>query len=373
MNGINRAMAALLRRSMQVVPAERREWVEAVWSEAAEVRSGWRQLSWLAGGLRMTVSEAALARRLRYPLAFAAASAGTAWSAWYGPPGNAATTINRVDVITMVVVLAALPWIVGRTLGTASRGRLARLVRTGGYAAILALVLVRTATRRVADAPPNNLGGAASAWTGEIFYLAVMTGYVALILVVTARRSPVDRATVAAGVATGTALGVMAYALGPLGFPLRFNGPGPASLYDAAMVLGCYLAVSVPLAAGLAAGRRDSRSDPGGSGGSGVRQGSLAGLIIGAAAALVVAVLSTATIALLPYETWLRQWASGHIGQWTPLAGHWTPVLGPGTRQGYVAGNSAFAAGYLIVLLLGPLLGCALAAWGARSWRLLTR
>jgi hypothetical protein len=370
MNRINRAVASLLRRSMQVVPSERREWVEAVWSEADEVPSGWRQLSWLAGGLRMTVREAALVRRLRYPLAFAAAAAGTAWSAWRGPPGNAATAINRVDVIAMVVILAALPWIVGRTRGTVARARLARLVRTGGYAAILALVLVRTAVRRVADAPPNNLGGAAGAWTGEVFYLAVMIGYVALILVVTARRSPVDRATVTTGVATGTALGVMAYALGPLGFPLRFTGPGLADLYDAAMVLGCYLAVSAPLAAGLAAGRRESRSDPGG---SGVRQGSLAGLIIGAAAALVVAVLSTATIALLPYDTWLRQWASIHIGQWTPLAGHWTPIVGPGTRQGYVAGNSAFAAGYLIVLLLGPLLGCALAAWGARSWRLLTR
>ena len=99
----------------------------------------------------------------------------------------------------------------------------------------------------------------------------------------------------------------------------------------------------------------------------------MAGLIIGAAAALVVAVLSTATIALLPYDAWLRQWASSHIGHWTPMAGHWTPILGPGTRQGYVAGNSAFAAGYLIVLLLGPLLGCVLGAWGARSWRVLTR
>jgi hypothetical protein len=99
----------------------------------------------------------------------------------------------------------------------------------------------------------------------------------------------------------------------------------------------------------------------------------MAGLITGATAALVVAVLSTATIALLPYDTWLRQWASGHIGHWTPMVGHWAPVLGPGTRQGYVAGNSAFAAGYLIVLLLGPVLGCAFGAWGARSWRLLTR
>jgi hypothetical protein len=367
MNWVNRAMAALLRRSMQVMPAERRDWAEAVWSEAAEVPSGWRQLRWLAGGLRMIVLETALARRMRYPLIFAAAAAGTAWSAWSGPPGNAAATINRVDVIAMVVILATLPWIVGRTCGPVSRGRLARLVRTGGYAAILALVLVRTAVRRVADAPPNNLGGATSAWAGEIAYLAVMAGYVALILAVTARRSPADRATVATSVAAGMALGVMAYALGPLGFPLRFAGPGPASLYDAAMGLGFYLAVSVPLAAGLAAGRR---SEPAG---SGVRPGLMAGLIIGAAAALVVAVLSTATIALLPYDAWLRQWASNHIGHWTPVAGQWGPVLGPGTRQGYVAGNSAFAAGYLIVLLLAPLLGCALGAWGARSWRLLTR
>jgi hypothetical protein len=370
MDRVNRAIAALLRRSLRVVPAERREWAEAVWSEAAEVPSGWRQLSWLAGGVRMTVREAALARRLRYPLAFAVAAAGTAWSAWSGPPGNAATTINQVDVITMVVILATLPWIVRRARGAVSRGRLARLVRTAGYAAIFALVLVRTAVRRVADAPPNNLGGVTSAWMVEVAYLAVMAGYVALILAITARRSPADRTTVGTGVAAGTALGVIAYALGPLGFPLRFTGPGPASLYDAAMALGFYLAVSAPLAAGLAAGCRDSQADPPG---SGLRQGTMAGLIIGGAAALVVAVLSTATIALLPYDTWLRQWASGHIGQWTPAAGQWAPVLGPGTRQGYVAGNSAFAAGYLVVLLLGPLVGCALGAWGARSWRLLTR
>ena len=108
MNRMTRAMAALLRRSMALVPADRREWAEAVWSEAAEVPTGWRQLSWLAGGLRVTVREAVLARRLGYPLAFAAAAAGTAWSAWSGPPGDAAIMINRVDVITMVVILAAL-------------------------------------------------------------------------------------------------------------------------------------------------------------------------------------------------------------------------------------------------------------------------
>jgi hypothetical protein len=93
----------------------------------------------------------------------------------------------------------------------------------------------------------------------------------------------------------------------------------------------------------------------------------MAGLCTGAAAALVVAALSTATIALLPYAGWLRQWAFGHIGHWTPAVGHWGPVVGPGTRVGYVAGASAFAAGYLIVLLLGPLFGSLLGACGTRA------
>jgi hypothetical protein len=90
-----------------------------------------------------------------------------------------------------------------------------------------------------------------------------------------------------------------------------------------------------------------------------VGQGAIAGLCTGATAALVVAVLSTATIALLPHDAGLRDWAVGHVGQWTPG----TPILG--VRLGYVAGASAFAAGYLLVLVLGPLLGCGLGAWAA--------
>ena len=91
----------------------------------------------------------------------------------------------------------------------------------------------------------------------------------------------------------------------------------------------------------------------------------MAGLCTGVTAALVVAALSTATIALLPYDAGLRNWAMAHIGQWTPIVGQEAPVVG--SRIGYVAGNSAFAAGYLIVLLLGPLAGCALGAWAGRS------
>jgi hypothetical protein len=200
------------------------------------------------------------------------------------------------------------------------------------------------------------------AWTGEAVFLAVMASYAAVILVFTARRSPALPATMAIGTVTGLALGVVAYVLGPLGFPLRFTGPWSARLYDAAMILGVMLALGAPVMAGRAVARRAGRSLPAG---SGARQGAMAGLCFGTAAALAVAVLSTSTIAILPYDIGLQHWATSHVGQWTPVVGQVTPILRP--RLGYVAGNSAFAAGYLMVLLISPLAGCAFGAWGRRG------
>jgi len=360
MNWLARVVVALLRCSAGMLPADRRAWMRALWTEAEEVPAGWRRLAWLLGGLRLTVREATLRHGLGYPVAFTAAAAGTAWSVWSGPPGDSAVTINRADVVTAAVLLAGLPWAIRRVCGPLAGSRPARLLRTGGYAALLTLVLVKAAVERVADAPPNNFEGPARAWTGEVVFLGVMVGYAALILACSARRSPAAPGTVAIGAATGAALGVVAYVLGPLGFPLRFTGLWPASLYDVAMALGALLALCAPALAGLAATRRVDHSRPGV---SRMGQGALAGLWTGAAAALVVAVLSTATIALLPYDPGLRHWASSHIGQWTPVVSQWTPIYGSRSYLGYVAGNSAFAAGYLVVLVLGPLFGVALGAW----------
>jgi hypothetical protein len=355
---MTRVMLVLLRYSAVLWPADRRMWTRALWVEAEEIPPGWSRLTWLAGGVRLTVLEAGLARRLGYPVVFAAAAAGIAWSAWSGPAGDPAVMINRVDAITVTAVLAGLPWIVRRVRGPVPGSRPARLVRAGGYAAVLALVLVKAAVERVADAPPNNLSEPALAWTGEVVFLAVIVGYAFMILTCTTRRAP----AVGADVAMGAALGALVYALGPLGFPLRFTGWWPARLYDAALALGALLAVCAPVAAGVLVSRR-----AGGAARSGSRvwHGALAGLCTGASAALVVSVLSTATIALLPYDHGLRSWAAGHIGQWTPAVGQVTSLVG--SRLGYVAGNSAFAAGYLIVLLLGPLFGCALGAWAGRA------
>jgi hypothetical protein len=363
MTWLARAIAEVLRRSAPLMPADRRQWAEAVLAEIAEVPVRQR-LSWLAGGLRLTIRQVILGGRLRFALAFTAATAGVAWSAWSGPSGDSAIAINRVDVIAMAVILAGLPCAVGWARGPVAGCWPTRLMRGGGYVAILALILAKSAVERVADAPPNNSAGPVVAWVGEAVFLAVMASYAAMILVFTARRSPVASATVGIGAAGGAAIGVLVYALGPLGFPLRFAGASPTRLYDAAMALGVLLALCAPIAAGRAAARRADRSLlPG----SRARQGALAGLCTGTAAALAVAAMSTATIALLPYITGLRNWASGHVGQWTPAVGQVTPTLGP--RLGYVAGNSAFAAGYLIVLLVSPLAGCALGGWAAFGFR----
>ena len=352
----------LLRYSEPMLPGEQRAWARALRAETDEVPAGWDRLAWLTGGVRFTVRQAVLNRRLGYPLLFAAASAGTIWSAWSGPPGDSAIVINRVDVITISVILVGLSWAVRRACGPVAGSRPARMIRTAGYAALLVLVLVKAAVERVADAPPNNLEVAARAWAGEITFLAVMACYAAVILAATASRSPAAPAVVGTGAAAGTVLGILVYLLGPLGFPLRFSGWWPARLYDVAMALGVLLAVCAPVAAGLAAIRRPGGLMPAG---SRIRRGAMAGLCTGLAAALVVAALSTATIGLLPHDDLLRNWAAGHVGQWTPAVGQATSVIG--TRVGYVAGNSAFAAGYLVVLVLSPLAGCGLGAWAGRA------
>ena len=74
-------------------------------------------------------------------------------------------------MLAIVVILAGFAWTFRLTRGPVAAARWMRLVRTGGYTAILALVLVKSAVERVAYAPPNNnLEGPAVAWTGEAVF-----------------------------------------------------------------------------------------------------------------------------------------------------------------------------------------------------------
>ena len=108
MSRLSRAGAAGLRVAALLVPAERRDWVEAVWAEARAVPPGPRRLAWRAGGVRLIAKEALMRRGIGNAMLFAVAAALAAWAAWPGSAGNFAASVDRVDVISAVALLAAL-------------------------------------------------------------------------------------------------------------------------------------------------------------------------------------------------------------------------------------------------------------------------
>jgi hypothetical protein len=53
MSGLERTMAAARRGAAWLLPADRRDWVAAVWAEAYEVPPGLERLAWRVGGVWM--------------------------------------------------------------------------------------------------------------------------------------------------------------------------------------------------------------------------------------------------------------------------------------------------------------------------------
>src|SRR5215831_7518039 len=116
-------------------------------------------------------------RRIAYSLAFAIAAAGMVWAGWSGDPANPATLIDRVSVIATAVILAGLPWAIRLVFGPAAAGRLARAARVGGYAAVLALVAVKSDVARFEYAQAAHRHVLAGVWTGEVVFLVVLAAY----------------------------------------------------------------------------------------------------------------------------------------------------------------------------------------------------
>jgi hypothetical protein len=151
-----------------------------------------------------------------------------AWWAWPGSPDNLATSVDRVDVITIVLLLAGLPLLARRFFGPPGGSRIARFLRVGTYAAILALIPAKATVEQFAGAPPRGpavlrlyrlIGGVLAAppgW-GEILFLVFMALYAAAILWMTSQRSRIAPATLATGAGAGIVLGVVMYAVAPLG------------------------------------------------------------------------------------------------------------------------------------------------------------
>jgi hypothetical protein len=310
-------MGRLGRAAARLMPTGLRDWAEAIWAEAAEVPPGFSRLAWLVGGVRVIAREALIARRTVRWLLFAAAAAGTVLATWPGSLSGFATVVARIDVVTVVLVLAVLPWLAHWFLGPASDTRLARFLRVGGYVAALALIVAKAAVSRVVYAPATGvwqgMGRPAREfdWFTQIVFLIVMAGYVAAILAVTARRSRVAPATLAIGTGAGTMLGTVMYAVAPLGLSKDATEPWlPGSAIDPVVVLAWILLLAGPAVAGGAAGRRYHRpgSSPEQLIHARIWQSVVAGLLATGTGAMIVAVLGTGTVALMPSAAWLRDW-----------------------------------------------------------------
>ncbi len=382
MSGLSRVGGAARRAAIRLVPAGRRDWVEAVWAETPEVPPGLRRLAWHAGGVRLMAREALMRRGTGRLALFAVATALAAWAAWPGSSASFAVLVGRVDVITVVVLLAGLALVARRVFGPAGDSRAARFLRAGGYAAILALIPAKNAVEQVLDVPPRggiNLRlyrlisgpGFGNHWGSEILFLVVIALYAAALFWLTSRRSRVAPATLAIGTVVGIAVGAVWYVVGPLGF-----GGGPAtnpwlrgSGIAPVLVLALVLAAAAPVGAGVAADRRYAAS--GSPAGARARQILAAGLLTSLASALFVTVSGTSTIAATLKAAWFRNWIyhghplSGVTGLRLLLRGN------PGAlTYSHEITAAADAPPFLIICIVFPLIAlvltgwCALSAWG---------
>ena len=363
MSRLGRVAAAAGRGVLRLMPTARREWAEAVWAEAYEVPAGWPRLAWRAGGLGLVAKEEQMARRMGIAFLFAAVAGAAVWGAWPGSPVSHGAAVQGGIIIT-VLLLAGLPLLTRWAMGPPD-SRPARWLRAGLYVAILAVMPAQAAIGMFIGTVPRGgidrhtfdvfqgpgVPGSSSGgpdWGGEIGLLLLTACYVALILALTARRAPVAPATLAIGAGAGLVLGVVMYAIAPLGlnvkYPYRPWLDGSAA--EAVGVLAWVLLFGAPLMAGAVAGRRcHVPDDPGKASAARAWQGSAAGLVSGGAGALLVTVLGSGSVALMLKSAWVQDWL--YHGQ------HLTASA--------VYGRELFAsqdAGGYIVLLVGlPIIG----------------
>ena len=324
MGRLRRAAATAGRCVVWLMPTGRGEWAKALWTEADAAAPGRPRLAWRTGGLRLVTGEVLARRRVGRVLLFAAAAtlmARATWPVAAGDPvmvSNPVAEFARIDVITTILLLTVLPVLSRWFFGPVKDSKIARFLRVGAYAAILALMPAKAMVEQFANTVPRNIhdrrlfGAQLESnplyGTGEILFLVVVAAYVAAIFWMTSRRSPVTPATMAIGTGGGILFGAVMYSVAPLGLNKYATNPWlPGSDVDPLMVLAWVLLFGVPVAVGVLAGRRyPGPADSGPFTKTKMAQGIAAGLLANLSGALIVTVLGTGTIALMLRATWLR-------------------------------------------------------------------
>jgi hypothetical protein len=361
---VSRLSGAASRGVARLLPADRRDWAEAIWAEARQVPSGLERALWLAGGAWLIAREALMASRVRNTILFSVAAAYLAWTAVPGSTSAVNTAFIWLRTIGTIMMLAVLPWLVRRRLGPVIDSRLAKSVRIATFGGIMVLVVALGNVEHINDMP-RYLAAAGShnqpsigmllPWSAFLVLVAV---YTATVLVVTAQRSRVTPITVAIGTGMGIALGLAMYAIMPLGLGNDATAPWlRGSAIDPLVVVAWVLLLGGPLAATLLAGWRwRGSAGPLVPAEARIRQGLAAGPLMTVVGSLVVCTLGPVTMALLPNAGWLVRLL--YPGQ------HLTPVGVDNLVHGY------FAAGYFLIWLAFPIIGLvigaltALCAWG---------
>jgi hypothetical protein len=354
MDRFTRVLAGLLAHSAGLLPAARRDWAEAVLAEAGEILSWTSRVAWLGGGLWL-VARAVQMRVIRV-LVFAAGAAVVVSVGWPGSSSDSAVPLNRMYVVVTVLALAVLPLVIRRYFGPVRGGWAPRTARAGGYAMVLALIAAKT----VKDRDGSKLGAyfalVPGIWVMEILLLLVIAAYVTGLLILTSQRVRLTRWTQPIVIALGAVTGGVLYALAPLGVNVDPRGPSLKWWGLAGLAL--------PLATGFLAARlsvRDTRPTAV----SPVLQGCVAAGCAMATAGLLLAVLTSVTIALFPQHVPLQSPpppAGGGCATCDPNR----VVIPPGLRQEYWAEISVGQAGMapLEALMIAPFLGAWLGVLG---------
>lgn len=262
--------------------------------------------------------------------------------------------VNRAYVVGTVLILAALPAAVRRYAGPVRKGWATRALRVTGYAVVLVLIAAKAVKGRIGSQFGAYFVVVPGIWFLEIVLLLVIGAYVAALLILTTGRVRLTRWGLPAAMSLGIVTAALLYPLAPFGVDVDPSSGSLPWWWLAALVLP---AVTGCLVARLAArDKRPKSLHP-------VVQGAVAAACAMGTAAMLIALVTSAAIALYPHRVPLQGQAPPANGGCETCDPNQTVIPVRYRHQYYVdisigqAGMVPFAA-----LLIMPILGAGLGA-----------